>query len=215
MYGEAILHYPNHFIVLPQLFDNLNIILSGVVGILVIGSATLLFFASGNRQPLKMSLNPVWKRYFHLIVAWLGETALILLVVLGFGWWASKAPSTGTYMTVFRVIGVVSVSAIFAFTTALILIERKPFWTALPQSVKIFTRYALLTLLLVGFPVLLQLPVQFILVNTATIVRKVNPEIIAFVIAAGVFVSIFSNYFVVGTITHLYRAITTRHSAVA
>lgn len=210
LYGETALHYPNHFLVLPQLFDNLNIILSGVFGILVIGVTTMLFFSGSSQPSLPTSLRPVWQRYFHLIAAWFGETALILLVIVGFSWGASKTPAAGSYMGILRVIGVVGVSAIFAFTTVLILIERKPFWTALPQSVKMFARYALVTLLLVALPVVLQLPVQFILANATVVIRKLNPEVIIWVIATGVLISALSNYFVIGTVTHLYRAITTR-----
>jgi hypothetical protein len=207
LYGEAALHYPNNFIVLPQLFDTLNIVLSGIMGILVIGVATLLFYASSNRQALKLNVTPVGKRYFHLFAAWLGETGLILLLIFGSVWLGAQYPSVGTYITAFRVGGVVFISAVFAFTTALILIDQQPFWAALAKSAKIFASYAILTFFLVGLPTLVQLPIHFVLSNAATIVRKLNPEIIAFAIGAGVVSSMLSNYFIVGTITHLYRAV--------
>ncbi len=204
LYGEAVLHYPNNFIVLPQLFDTLNIVLSGLVGILTIGSATLLFFSNSREKPANINIAPVRKRYFHLFAAWIGETALVLGIVYGFVWLAAKLPSLGVYLTPLRIVGVVLVSSIFAFTTALILIEKKPFFVALPQSARIFASYSILTLVLVGLPSVAQLPVHLVLSNVVTLVRRLNPETIAFVIGAGVILSMIANYFIVGTITNLY-----------
>lgn len=207
LYGEITLHYPNNYIVMPQMFEILNIALSGVLGIWVIGRATVLFFNSDEAKKGKLLVKPVGRRYFHLLGAWFGETILALLVIGGFMWLSGKMPSASIYLNTIRVFGVVGVSAIFAFTTALILIEEKPFWVALPQSAKMFASYALVTFFLVGLPTIVQLPIQFLLSNSAKIVRKLNPEVITLVIATGVFLAMLSNYFIVGTVTHLYRGI--------
>jgi hypothetical protein len=207
LYGEITLHYPNNFIVMPKMFQVLNIILSGIIGSLAIGYATVLFFNLGNTQAPKLDTGLVGKRYFHLIAAWLGQTALVLSVIWGFAWLAAKMPAAATYFSVLRVVAAIFVSAIFTFTTALILIDQKPFWRALAQSAKIFAGYVFVTFLLVGIPSVLQFPTQILLANSVNIVRRLNPETIALVIAAGVFSSMVSNYFIIGTVTHLYRGI--------
>jgi hypothetical protein len=207
LYGEITLHYPNNYIVMPQMFETLNIVLSGVLGIWVIGRATVLFFSSNEAQRGKSVVKPIGRRYFHLLGAWFGETLLALLVIGGFMWLSGKMPSASIYLNTIRVFGVVGVSAIFAFSNALILIEEKPFWVALPQSAKMFASYALVTFFLVGLPTIMQLPIQFLLSNSAQIVRRLNPEMITVVIATGVFLAMLSNYFIVGTVTHLYRGI--------
>jgi hypothetical protein len=207
LFGEAALHYPNNFIVLPNLFEILNIILGGIMGIIVIAYSTLLFFAEGDRQAARKTGGSISKRYVHLFAAWTVETGLILFVVFAMVRLSLLFPSWKSYIVGFRVFVVLCVSAAFAFTTALILIEKKPFWKALPQSAKMFGSYAILLVLLVGIPTLIHLPLQFVLSNTAVVVRKLNPEVIAILIGAGVVASMFSNYLTIGTVTHLYRAI--------
>jgi hypothetical protein len=207
LYGEAALHYPNNFIVMPQMFEILNLVLAGVLGTLAIGHATVLFFNSGEAKPTRRMAISVSKCYFHLLGAWFVETALVLLVMFGFDSLFKRMPDMEAYITTFRVLTVIGVSTLFAFPAALILIDEKPFWTALPQSIKLAASYAVITFLLIGLPTLLQLPVDFLLSNSAKLARKLNPEIITGVIAIGVFVAMASNYFIVGTVTHLYRGI--------
>jgi hypothetical protein len=207
LYGEVALHYPNNFIVMPQMFEILNLILAGVLGTLAIGRATVLFFNSGDIKPTRRVTVSASKYYLHLLGAWFVETAVMLLVMFGFYSLSQRMPDMGAYITTFRVLTIIGVSALFAFPAALILIDEKPFWTALPQSIKLSAGYALITFLLIGLPTLLQLPVDFLVSNSAKIARKLNPEIITGILAIGVFVAMVSNYFIVGTVTHLYRGI--------
>ncbi|MGH7495682.1 MAG: hypothetical protein ACREOO_25275 [bacterium] len=207
LFGETALHYPNNFIVLPNLFDLLNIALSGIIGIIVIGYSTLLFFTGGDRHAVKESGGSISRRYVHLLAAWAVETGLMLFIIFASARLAVMYPSIKLYLVAFRVLLAMCISAAFAFATALILIEKKPFWQALLQSARMFGSYALVLVLLVGIPALIHLPLQFILSNSAMIVRKLNPEVIAFLVGAGVVASMVSNYFTIGTVTHLYRAI--------
>jgi hypothetical protein len=207
LYGEVALHYPNNFIVMPQMFEILNLVLAGVLGTLAIGRATVLFFNSGDTKSTRQVTTSASKHYIHLLGAWIVETALVLVVMSGFYSLSQRMPGMGIYITMFRVLMVIGVSALFAFPAALILIDKKPFWAALPQSVKLSGSYALITFLLIGLPTLLQLPVDFLVSNSARIARKLNPEVIAGILAIGIFVAMVSNYFIVGTVTHLYRAI--------
>lgn len=207
LFGDAALHYPNNFIVLPSLFDLLNITLSGIMGIIVVAYSTLLFLAGGDRQAVRESGTSISKRYVHLLAAWAVETGLILGLIFALARLSVLYPSVKAVIVLFRLFAIMCVSAAFAFTTALILIEKKPFWRALPQSAKMFGSYALVLVLLVGIPALIHLPLQFMLSNTALVVRKLNPEVIAILIGAGVVVSMVSNYFTIGAVTHLYRAV--------
>lgn len=205
--GESSLHYPNYFLGLPQAFDLLNLVMSGILGIGVAGLATLLF-ATGNRPaPLGARLNLVGKRYGHLFAAWAVETACSLAVIYCCAAWAASTPALAKYLAFARVLGVILVSALFAFTSALIMLETQPFARALGNSLKLFTRYGVYAFLFIGLPSLLQLPVQFLLSKSAVIVQKLNPEIIAGVVLAGVVAGMITNYFILGAITNLYRIV--------
>ncbi|MFQ5628690.1 MAG: hypothetical protein ACE5I1_08015 [bacterium] len=208
-YGEAVLHYPNHFLVLPQLFDTINILLSGLIGVVTIGIATLMFFKNNEGRSrsfgTEIEMKPVASRYFHLLGAWFVQAALVLGYIFVFSTLAAKSPDFSMYIKIVRYIGATCLSAVFVFTTVHILIENDPFWTALANSARLFSKYALVTILLVGIPSLWQVPVQFLNSNTAAIVRRLNPEVIALVMTGGIIASMVASYFIIGTVTNLYR----------
>ncbi len=205
--GEMALHYPNYFLSLPQAFDKVNFVLSGILGIGVIGLATLMFAAGARPMPLGERIKIVGGRYGHLFGAWIVETALSLAVLYGFAHLAARVPEWGIYVTAARVLFVILVSTLCAFTAALIMLERQSFARALAGSLKLFTSHGVVAFFLIGLPSLLQLPVQFVLSKSAVIVHKLNPEIIAVVVLAGIVAGMLANYFVIGTITSLYRMI--------
>jgi hypothetical protein len=203
--GETALHYPNYFLGLPQAFDLLNLILSGILGVGVIGLAILLFAANRRPANLRARVKLVRGRYGHLLGAWFVETALSLAVIYGCAAWAADAPELGPYLAAARVLGVIFVSALFAFTGVLIVLERQSFPSAIANSLRLFGRYGLPAFVMIGLPALLQLPVQYLLSKSAIIVQKLNPEIIAGVVCAGILAGMISNYLVIGAITNLYR----------
>lgn len=205
--GEAALHYPNYFLGLPQAFDLLNLGLSGVLGIGVVGLATLLFTANERKTTLGMRIKSVRARYVHLFGAWLVETALSLVVIYGCAAWAAGSPDLAKYLSVARVLGVILVSALLGFTSVLIMLERQSFATAIVTSLRHCARYGVLAFVVVGLPSLLQLPIQFLLSKSAVIVQKLNPEIIVAVVSGGIFAGMISNFLIIGALTNLYRII--------
>lgn len=52
LFGEHVLHYPNNFILLNPLFEWTEIILSGFLGVLAIGSGTLIFVSHYQNKPM-------------------------------------------------------------------------------------------------------------------------------------------------------------------
>ncbi len=203
--GEAALHYPNYFLGLPQAFDLLNLGLSGILGIGVVGAATLLFAANDRKATWGSRMQNVRARYGHLFGAWLVETALSLAVIYGCAAWAASNPALGKYLGVVRVLGVIFVGALLGFTSALIMLERQPFPSAIVMSMRSFARYGIFAFIFVGVPSLLQFPIQFLLSKSAVIVQKLNPEIIAGIVGASIVAGMISNFLIIGALTNLYR----------
>ena len=62
IFGEPALHYPNFYMILTSLYSQINIMLSGIFGIVFVGMATHLFAL--NFKDKKTSLGEAFKTTF-------------------------------------------------------------------------------------------------------------------------------------------------------
>ncbi|MCD6166242.1 hypothetical protein J7K19_06010 [bacterium] len=216
LYGEAALHYPNNFLVLPSLYAQFNLVLSGIVGIVVIGIATKMFemIFKGSAPQLKSGVNATFPRYGQLFVVWLVETVFILLFVVGLPLLLRKHAIENYQLA--RVVRLgcmflgILVGALFAYTSALIILDRKGIFGSIARSLSIFRENAISTFFLIAIPTLLYFPINYVSQQSRFLVTKFNPEIVGFVLAIGILVSLIANYLMVGTVTMFYLWVTGR-----
>jgi len=202
--GEAIVHYPNNMIVLPQLFDLLSMVLSGIVGIIISGYASHVFFFAYPNNEDSISLRAVLAKYPYLFLIWCLQMALILGSFHGLAELASTYPAAGKYFGPVRTLLVVLLSSVFAYTTVLIVIQRENVLNAVKESFVLFKEHTVITFLAVSIPVILHLPYQFVMSKTPSIARNLNPEVIPAIIAAGMLFSMLTNFFSISTIVQVY-----------
>jgi len=214
LFGEAALHYPNNFIVLSPLFDQANFILSGIVGIVIIGMATHMFASLfRNRDPsLKKGLQVTLPKYGLLFVVWIIESALILCMVTGLPVLLNKVIQPGYQLV--RIIKVGSfllgilVGAMFAYTSALIVLDHRGIFRAISQSLSIFSGNALTSFFLIAIPSFLYFPINFLGRKAPFLVTKFAPEVVVIILAVGIVIALFANYILVGTVTRFYLLVT-------
>ncbi|MDQ7065664.1 MAG: hypothetical protein Q9P90_15620 [candidate division KSB1 bacterium] len=207
IYGEAALHYPNNFIILPSLFDITNIALSGIAGILVLALATQYFFFYTDKKNIPGgSVREVLRRFPDLFGVWVIETAVILGLIYGATIVSPDYPNYVSFITAGRITGAVVIMAAFAYAIVIIVTEGKRFWAAIWKSFRLFVRYFYITLLMIAVPILiLQIPLDLMLTNTPEIAKKLSPEIIPVLIGSDIVFSILLNFMVIGAITFFYK----------
>jgi hypothetical protein len=206
-YGESALHYPNNFLALPSLFNWASIILSGFVGVSVVATATGLFASIYKEKQLQLgrSFKQSLPKYFILLVVWLIETmvllavfALIPQVMLKLQVYSNLVLHGATFaVSVFF-------GGLFAYTTANIILAQEGILPAIRKSFSLFIKSPLVTMLLIAIPNLLRFPLDFLSGKPLLIIDKFNPEIVGVVIGLSILVSVFSNYFMIGTITRFF-----------
>ncbi|RMD67299.1 hypothetical protein D6833_00370 [Candidatus Parcubacteria bacterium] len=205
LFGERALHYPNNFVVLPSVMDLCNLALSGLIGIVVIGAATRIFyFMMGGDSP-EGTLRPVLARYGHLFVIWLIEIALVLAVMYGMARLQPLYPNWTGLLTALRVGIVMLIMSVFAYSVAVVVLEGTTAIRAIGISVRIFIRWWGLTFLLVTLPSLLRMPLSLLLNDAPRIVENMAPEVIPVLLGGEILFSIFVNFLIIGSITHVYR----------
>jgi hypothetical protein len=209
-FGESALHYPNNYLVLPSLFFWVNLFLSGLFGVVLIAVTTQLFSMAYRNQSVQLfsGLKSTFPRYFVLFFVWILETLAFLAVFF----WGSEFlrkfeffTNKGNFLihlitSVFAII----ILALFVYTTASVILEKRGAFKAIFQSLSLFRRYPIISVLLIAIPNMIRMPLELLAGKTQLLVSRFVPEAVAVVLISSVFVSILANYLMVGTVTGFF-----------
>ena len=210
LFGESALHYPSFFFILSPLYNQINIVLSGFLGIVIIGMATHIFAVNfrANRPTLGQALKETMPKYGVLFIIWILESALSLAMIIGVPqilnellqpeYRISRLIEMGGLL-----LGII-IGAIFAYTSALIILDRQKLLRSISQTFMIFKRNAFTTFFLIAVPTFFYFPISYLSRKTDLLISKFSPEIIAGLLGTGIFISLLLSYFQIGSITRFY-----------
>jgi len=210
LFGEPALHYPNFFIVLSPLYSQFNIVLSGLIGIVIIGMATYIFAGTfnGDRNGLGQSFKITLPKYGILFIIWIIETAFTLLMIIGVPQILNSLLQPSYRLSrIFELVGLllaIVVASIFAYTTVLIILDKQKLFQSIAKTFLIFKKNAVTSFFLVALPTLLYFPINYLTRKAPMLVTKFSPEIIVILLGTGILISFFSSYFMIGSITRFY-----------
>lgn len=213
LFGEPALHYPSFFFVLAPLYNQINIVLSGLLGIVIIGMATHIFAVNFRKDSstLGQALKNTMPKYGVLFVIWILESALTLAMIIGVPQILNKLLQPEYSMSRLIELGGlllgIGISSIFAYTTALIILDRQKLIRSISQTFLIFKKNAFTTFLLIAVPTFLYFPISYLSRKTDVLISKFSPEIIAVLLGTGIFISLLLSYFQIGSITRFYLLI--------
>ncbi len=207
LFGPVALHYPQCMIILPDMFHRADLILSGIIGVGVIGVATQLFATrfNGEKPRLKEGVRRVLPLYGILFLIWILETALVFGFVVGLPHLLTGiTPLGGGFLRVLSTLFGIIVGAAFAYTSVLVVWEGKSLGKALKGSFSLFGQNTFSSFFLVAIPTGLHLPFNWVLGKGNFLVSKFTPEIICWLLVLYIGFSILTNYFLIGPITGFY-----------
>lgn len=209
-FGEPALHYPNFFYIMAPLYNQINLLISGLLGIIVIGVATHLFGVKIREDKLSLSnaLKATMPKYGVLLIIWIIESALTLAMIIGVPQVLNNLLQPD--YTLSRIINLagfllgIGVASVFAYTTMLIVLDDQKLIHTISQTFLIFKKNMFTSFLLVAVPTFFYFPISYILKETDLLISKFSPEIVVVVLGTGIFISFLSSYFQIGTITQFY-----------
>ncbi|MBD3287225.1 hypothetical protein GF337_00340 [candidate division KSB1 bacterium] len=209
-FGEWALHYPTFFYILTPLFNQLNFVLSGVVGSLMIGVATHVFAYNFMRDKIsiRIALRRTFSKYPTLFTIWIVESLLTMSIIIGMPYIMDKFlhpayPVLRIIEMIALLIGIV-ITSIFAYATAYIVLSDQSVLRSIFQTFATFKQNMLTTFVLVAVPTLIYMPISYVAGKANVIIAKFSPEMIATVLGIGILVSFLTNYFQINTITRFY-----------
>ncbi len=195
LWGERFLHYPQNFWLLPKLAGLAKMTLSVFIGSLLTGVAIAFLY----KKPIATAFH----KYANLMIIVLILTAVYYtmnkaigvflmkyfnaghakLLFIGPRWWL------GLFSIVISQFLALVLQALVAYAIPIMLTSEKKFIGAIAGSFVFFFRNFIITLLLVGIPMLIAVPLIFLNYNGVFLMTTFCPEIILWLGILGIIVN--------------------------
>lgn len=204
-WGERFLHYPFNFLLLPKLASFSRMGLSVLLGSLLTGMAVAIVFDVYNKKHLKLrtSFNTALKKYIYLFAVVFVFTALFYfsmkfitsalikyfiaghrrLLFLGPGIWM------GPILMLINFLIAILIQSAFIYAIPILMIERDKLVKSIIKSLVLFKKLFIPTIILVGLPMLVYIPVIVLQYNSAFLINRVFPESILLLSILGIIIS--------------------------
>jgi hypothetical protein len=211
--GEGVIHYPVFYLALPVLFSRLTLILDLLLGAWLFGAAFLICWqADRPAEPAQAGIRPATRAWGKLLLARLPVSlglalCVIVIPMLLFGaepprGWALRGVRYGS------IFAGSLIEALFFYAPLAILVEGHGVARALKRSVEIFSRIPVATVGAVLVPNLIQIPLSYVMHRSETIVARLSPEVVAWVIVLSIIVYTVATFYIVGAGARLFRVLT-------
>lgn len=199
-------HYPGHFILLPHFFGWAKFFLGMILEGAILGAVALIFYDSFLDIPRaeRSSTRTLFSSWVHLVLSWVLINGLILLVNL-------ELPKLLKPLLVYsprRIQALefvllpllyIVVLALFFFMLPRVAIYRESFLRALKGALRMFIRNPItcfsLSLVLLTVPIF----ISFISNHATEIVEKFKPEVVYWILLAGLVADALFYFFWMGT----------------
>jgi hypothetical protein len=211
IFGDAILHYPNFYLGLYDIYGTVSIILDLLLWSWLQGAAFLAVWqadrpAEPGRGVFLRSRGAYGKL---LIVRFCLDGLLILLLVFGRRLLLPPGQEvTGGSMRMFRygsiLIGSI-LESLLVYAPLAILIEKHGAFSAIRRSLGLAWKAPIATFLVVFTPNLLQIPAGAIFRRSDSIVINMSPEVVGWLMAVWILVYGVSLFYLVGAATRIFR----------
>jgi hypothetical protein len=202
-WDDRYLHYPQNFVLLPKLFSHAHFLILCTFGLFITGIVIKKIEAHFKSKELSIisASGFVLKKFIPILVAWLASywfflfLSKILFKVL---------PQTnllaqlagGFFLALI-------VQSLTAFILPAILVNNRGFFKDFWQGLKTGARHITTTGLIIAVPVLVIILISFFKALGASLVQS-NPEIVLWILAVSIFVSMIVDLIVTSTTTLLF-----------
>lgn len=213
-FGEHFLHYPDNFLLLPQLFYYGQIFVMMTVGVVMFGMAMgMVHQANTEGEEVKIfgSLNRALRRYITLAGLWLVTFILSLIILkvprLLVVKFLQPTASAKIFLQVLfygSVVLTFIIEVLFIYAYPAIIIERRKFLGAIKKSFSISKGVFLTTIVLVITPRILDVLVMVLRQKFIGLMNLTLPEITLVILAVGVAVTFITDSLVFLTTANLF-----------
>lgn len=213
-FGERFLHYPNNFLVLPQLFYYGQVLATMTVGVVMFGMAMGMVYQAnteGEKVKIAGNINRSIRRYVTLAGVWLVTFIISLIILRGPRFLVVKFLQPTAFAKVLLqvlfyagIVLVFLVEAFFIYAYPAIIIERRKFLGAIKRSFDISRSVFLTTIILIITPRILDVAIMVFKQHLVGLMNLTLPEITLVILAASVVVTFITDSLVFLTTANLF-----------
>lgn len=203
--GTVFSHYPGHYLALPYYFGLARLLPGLLLEGLVLGWAALYFrreYLKGANLPV--SFGYIAKRWVHLVGCWIILTGLTMVASIYLPdllrFFHEDSPRR-LMLVEFAIIPffLTLILALFYYAYAAVAIEQKNIWQGLLRSLKLFLRRPFTAFFLASMVLIGPYFMTVVASKSGDIISKFHPELVAWILFAGLAVELLANFFWMGT----------------
>lgn len=204
-WGEKFLHYPLNFLLLPRLSSLGRMVLSVFLGSLLTGMAVAMIFDIYNKKRINLgtSFKTALKKYVYLFTVVFIFTALFYvltkIIILGLFRYFMSGHARLLFLgarvwlrpvlVIINFILAVLIQAAFIYAIPILIIEKEKLIKSISKSFALFKKQFIPTIILVGLPMFLFIPIIVMNYNASFLIDKLFPEFILLVAFSGTIIS--------------------------
>jgi len=198
-------HYPEMYLLLPSVYQWGKILIGILFEGLFIGMATVFFITRYYDSDKKIAVSLAFRKWPQLLIMWAIITGVLLLVNMYipglFGDILYKSPRRALLFDGFLKLLTVIIYSIFIYAIPAMIVYGENLWGAIRATFRLFAHNPFFSIFLALIPFLLSLPIVYAIQNVNTIVDKFSPELVFYILIAGIAADFAANYFITGTVT--------------
>lgn len=199
--------YPGLYIALPYVYQWGKLILGVLFEGLAVGFTAMLFLRHfGSRKGERIDTRFTFSRWPQLAIVWTIVTGLILAVNMWlpelFRDFLTGSPRRLMAFEIIMRLIAVAVYAVFIYAVPAIIVYRDNLLTALKSSFTLFFRYPVFTFFVALIPYLFTVPTSYLSSQSAMIATKFTPELVFYILTAGILVDMLVNFFLIGAVVN-------------
>jgi hypothetical protein len=204
--GDAATHYPTFYVFLPVFFARWDTLLAVFAASLTTGAAVLLFartYGEGTPSPWSTAA----RRYLALAGIALISALLSLAVFIPGEQTIHRVAGDRMLRWLARLgmMGVFVVAESFIiYASVAVVLEGRSFLRSLRDSVGTAAKLFVPTLVVVGIPVLLAFPLDYLTERSDLFLTKFRPELMTGVLFAKILAELVLGFLLVGAVTRIY-----------
>jgi hypothetical protein len=202
-------HYPGLYLMLPTVFQWGKLILGVIFEGLAAGATAVLFMRLYRPEDGKerIALRTAFSKWPQLLITWTIITAVLIVINLLlpkiFSGLLLGSPRRINMFDIFMRIFTIFIYAIFVYAVPAIIVGSKSIWGAFKLSFSFFGRFPIFSFFLIFIPYLLIWPISYLSANADSIVSKFSPELVFYILLAGIVVDMIVNFVVTGAIVKI------------